>query len=759
MAKDKDRENNGSKKVFFKDKRIQRIFIAVVTIILAFLIVLNGATPKKYKVTLGEASEYDILSPRDIVNTVNTEENARKAASEVSPDIKEIPNAPIEVINSVDRLFFLINEVQKSYEDGISSIDVYRGSNSYEQRASDELNKVKTAFEEGIAELGIVLEDGQMDYVISKANEEDINNFEAVIRSHVSEAMKKDITEGNLKERVNELKDGIFNSELKYELKNVALSISDFILKPNRAVDDELTRAKKAVAYNDPGNIETIKKGQRILSAGDIVTKDKLQVLEDLNLLETTSRFDFSFAGGILVVLLLLSLMLILYMHNFCKKVYYNRSNLILLSILILMMLLIARWVHEYSTLIIPIFIATMLISILLDLRLAIVVNVVLTISISLMINNDFKFIYMALITGIFSAFIVSKANQRNRLSLAGIVVSVINVLLIAAINIIYKTGWETALKECALVFVNGIMSMVFTIGLLPFLESTFNIITPLRLIELANPNQPLLKRLLMEAPGTYHHSLMVGNLAEAGTEAVGGNALLARVGAYFHDIGKLKRPNFFIENQMNGNPHDRMTANLSALVITSHIHDGNEMTKKYKIPLPIRDIILQHHGTTLVAYFYHKAKKTEKAENVEEANFRYDGVKPTSKEAAVVMMADSVEAAVRSMTDKTEGKIEGLIRKIIKDKLDDGQFDHCSLTLKDLDNIAKAFMKVFSGVFHAREEYPDIKKKGDILENVHNEDVSEHGNEQAESSEHISEDEHLTTQKEEVSRFLRRKG
>ncbi|WP_243467263.1 HDIG domain-containing metalloprotein [Acetivibrio straminisolvens] len=155
----------------------------------------------------------------------------------------------------------------------------------------------------------------------------------------------------------------------------------------------------------------------------------------------------------------------------------------------------------------------------------------------------------------------------------------------------------------------NGIMSMVITIGVLPFLESTFNIITPLRLLEFANPNQPLLKRLLMEAPGTYHHSLMVGNLAEAGTEAIGGNALLARVGAYFHDIGKLKKPNFFIENQMNGNPHDMMTANLSALIITSHIHDGNEMAKKYKIPLPIRDIILQHHGTTLVAYFYHKPK------------------------------------------------------------------------------------------------------------------------------------------------------
>jgi len=186
----------------------------------------------------------------------------------------------------------------------------------------------------------------------------------------------------------------------------------------------------------------------------------------------------------------------------------------------------------------------------------------------------------------------------------------------------------------------------------------------------------------------------------------------------------------------MSGNPHDDMTANLSALVITSHIHDGNEMAKKYKIPLPIRDIILQHHGTTLVKYFYHKAKTTEKLENVEEENFRYDGVKPTTKEAAVVMLADSVEAAVRSMPDKTEAKIEELIRKIIKDKLDDGQLDNCSLTLKDLDSIAKAFMKVFSGVFHSREEYPDIKKKEDSVEDVNNENEQKDQNPKTESLE-----------------------
>ena len=174
----------------------------------------------------------------------------------------------------------------------------------------------------------------------------------------------------------------------------------------------------------------------------------------------------------------------------------------------------------------------------------------------------------------------------------------------------------------------------------------------------------------------------MVGNLAEVAARQIGGNALLARVGAYFHDVGKLKRPNFFKENQMSENPHDRITPNLSTLVITSHTKDGEQLALKYKLPRAIRDIIVQHHGTTLVAYFYHKAKQGEKGIEVKESNFRYEGPRPQSKEAAVVLLADSVEAAVRSLPDKTKGKIEGLIRKIIKDKLDDGQLDNCDLTL-----------------------------------------------------------------------------
>ena len=253
----------------------------------------------------------------------------------------------------------------------------------------------------------------------------------------------------------------------------------------------------------------------------------------------------------------------------------------------------------------------------------------------------------------------------------------------------------------------NGILSAVGAIGLLPYLETVFGITSSIRLLELSNPNHPLLRKLLLEAPGTYHHSMMVGNLGEAAAEAVGADPLLTRVGSQYHDIGKTKRPYFFVENQFSGvNPHDKISPTLSTLIITSHVKDGVEMARQHKLPKVLVDFIREHHGTDLVKYFYHRAK--ESGQDVSEDDFRYPGPKPQSKETAIVMLADSVEAAVRSMPKPTPGRIEGLVRKIIKERLADGQLDESNITLRDLDLIADAFVKVLTGMYHHRVEYPD---------------------------------------------------
>jgi len=234
--------------------------------------------------------------------------------------------------------------------------------------------------------------------------------------------------------------------------------------------------------------------------------------------------------------------------------------------------------------------------------------------------------------------------------------------------------------------------------------------LSSMKLIELSNPNHPLLRKILTEAPGTYHHSLMVANLSEAACEAIGANGLLARVASYYHDIGKTKRPRYFIENQMGGNPHDHLSPQLSKNIIISHVTDGVAILKKYNMPKEIIDIAEQHHGTTLLKYFYHKAK--QQSDFVLEEEFRYRGPKPQTKEAAIISIADSVEAAVRSLSNPSKEKIEKVVRGIIADRLQDNQLNECNITLRELELVAQSLCETLNGVFHSRIEYPEMRKE-----------------------------------------------
>ena len=259
------------------------------------------------------------------------------------------------------------------------------------------------------------------------------------------------------------------------------------------------------------------------------------------------------------------------------------------------------------------------------------------------------------------------------------------------------------------IVFFGAIMASIICVGLQPVFETGFNLVTPSKLIELSNPNQPLLRRLMIETPGTYHHSMIVANLAEAAAEAIGADALLARVGAYYHDIGKLIRPVYFKENQIGENPHDKTDPRVSTAILTEHTRDGVELAKKHHLPEAIIDMICQHHGDTPVMYFYAKTVKQMGEENVDLNDFRYDGPKPQTAEAAILMLSDTVEAAVRSVLGKgqTLEEAEGLIKTLMKDKLDDNQLDNSGLGIHELEIIRKAFIKVFHGMYHERVAYP----------------------------------------------------
>lgn len=743
---------------FLGNKQVKRALLGAATLLVSFLIVQNGAAPERYDIKLGEISQYDITAPRDVENVILTIKRAEDTAEAEPPVLKRDNSVPIFVVSQLDDLFSAVEKAREIYTNGktgtveetgedtransqsnnqsnnqpnnqANSQVNNQGNNKSDSQESNQENRENNQEKNGTFEnavrlvvetstkMGIPMTYDLAGYLVSEPDASTYNEFRTGIRNIIGDAMAGDITKENLAQKVAELESRLNALYISDELKDSAAVIVRTLIRPNSTIDEEATRDRRLEVYNNMlAQKVMIKKGARILSIGDTVTEDKLQVLEELNLLDS-DEFDYVFSAGILLFLSMLGALLVLYLKKFCTRVYDRLNELIVISIIIIIMLGAARVISGYSPLLIPVFIAPMLISILLDIRLAVILNLILTVAVSLFTEGNFTFITMAIISGSMTPFIVSRANQRSTLSATGLLVALINVLVIGFMGMIGKSDLRSIASDSILAAVNGVVSIVITIGLLPFMESAFNIITPLKLLELANPNQPLIKRLLMEAPGTYHHSLMVGNLAEVAAEAIGGNALLARVGAYYHDIGKVKRPNFFGENQLAENPHDRMSPNLSTLVITSHTDDGVEMAKKYKIPSAIRDIIGQHHGTTLVAYFYHKAKKENRENTIKEEDFRYHGPRPGSREAAVVMLADSVEAAVRSMPDKTVGKIEGLVRKIIKDKLDDGQLDQCDITLKDLDEIAKAFMQVFSGFFHARERYPEIKPDRKVTE------------------------------------------
>ncbi|MBW1801530.1 MAG: HDIG domain-containing protein, partial [Deltaproteobacteria bacterium] len=271
--------------------------------------------------------------------------------------------------------------------------------------------------------------------------------------------------------------------------------------------------------------------------------------------------------------------------------------------------------------------------------------------------------------------------------------------------------------------FVGGLLAGVIATGILPLIEMSFGSTTDIKLLELANLDQPLLRDLMVQAPGTYHHSVITSNMVEATAKAVNANPLLARVSAYYHDIGKMKKPLYFIENQMGGeNKHEKLAPSMSSLILISHVKDGVELARENKIGREIIDIIQQHHGTSLISFFYQKAKdrmvvKGGKATDIKEEDFRYPGPKPQTKEAGLVMLADMVEAAARSLVDPAPARIQGLVQKIINKVFSDGQLDECELTLKDLHEIAKSFNKTLSGIFHQRVEYPEmvtrIAKKG----------------------------------------------
>ncbi len=391
------------------------------------------------------------------------------------------------------------------------------------------------------------------------------------------------------------------------------------------------------------------------------------------------------------------------------RKLSLEKYNLLNLALLFLISFVISYYITRkgWSIFCIPFSLIPMLVTLLFNnLEISLLMTLATSVSLASILGSSFQVGLLALISGILSSILIVGSRKRTTIIRAGFMVGVAQVVCLIFID----RFWIGLTQRYLMLFLNGIVSSIILLGILPVFEYLFKTITNISLLELADFNHPLLQRMILEAPGTYHHSLVVGNLSESACNAVGANALLARIGAYYHDIGKLPKAEYFSENQnINESKHDRLSPTMSKLIIMNHVKEGVELAKKYKLNPALIDFMLQHHGKSLVYYFYRQALESlEEDQEVKEEGFRYPGPKPNTKETAIVLLADSVEAATRALRDPSPAKIEEVVHKIINNKFIDGQLDECDLTLKDLEKISEIFIRILSGIYRARVAYPE---------------------------------------------------
>ncbi|MEX1211457.1 MAG: HDIG domain-containing metalloprotein [Balneolaceae bacterium] len=458
-----------------------------------------------------------------------------------------------------------------------------------------------------------------------------------------------------------------------------------------------------------------VAQGQVIVRRGDIVDEEVANMLRSL----ASARADnatalergFRFLGeGI--ILLVTTLFFLFYLFLYRRKIF-DASSMFLLVFLVLGLIVIASGIvyqlDDLSPYLVPVAIAPLILTIIFDSRVGLLATITLAIITATYHDHQADYLIATIIACSYGVFSVRDINKRTQFFVTTPLVVFIGYLLVTSGFALSRYGgWETWINQLTWISINSVF-ILFTYPLILFFEKTFNVTTDFTLLELSDTNLPLLKELMTKAPGTFHHSLQVANLAESAASAIGANALLTRTGALYHDIGKMNKPGYFIENQTGVNEHNKLKPRMSALVIKAHVSDGVKMAKEYDLPETLIKFIQTHHGSSIIRYFYEKAKsEAEQESDVHEEDFRYDGPTPFSRETGILMLADSTEAASRAMKDPTYSKLENLIQRIVDGHLQEGQLDHCPLTLQEIDIIKKSFLKILLGVYHSRIEYPD---------------------------------------------------
>ncbi|HHY06650.1 MAG TPA: HDIG domain-containing protein [Clostridia bacterium] len=680
----------------WKNRRIKKIGWFIVLFLGILSIFALHFLPNDLPVKEGQVSPKTIKAPQTI-----TFEDTTKTAER-----RKIAEERIEEVYLLDRsiLMQMEQELEKNFDNLILLLSREDLSNIEKMQVLQE----EYNLQEGTVRALVSLDSNTLKSLSLEAT--------SLLKSH----WQTGVRDFEVEEKKTNIYTQIDLLNITVPYKNLLKAVFNKIeFKANYLKDEAATlRARQEASQNEGVVMVTVRKGQKIVGEGEVVTAEHLEVLQALGYKKSVAPYLTLL--GVVIFTLLVFVLTKFYLKHYRKDLYHKEINLVLLGLLVFLTLLLAKVISSINIssnleiakmvgYLIPVATVSMLIALLLDTTLAIFITILLSFFVGILTGNQLPYAVNAFVGGLVGIYSVGKFNQRFDWVKAGLFIACAEVVCIFSLGLMNNDTWSILLIGSSFGIINGIFSSIFAYGSLPFLESGFEVTTSARLLELANPNQPLLKRLLIEAPGTYHHSILVGNLGEAAADLVGADSLLVRVGAYYHDIGKLKRPYFFIENQLGGeNPHEKLSPPLSTLIITSHSKDGVEIARQHNLPPVVIDLIAQHHGTSLVTYFYHKALEIGNSDNVNENEYRYNGSKPQTKEAAIIMLADSVEAAVRSIPAPSSGKIEGLVRKLIKERLEDGQLEESPLTFKDLNLIANAFTRILNGIFHNRIEYPE---------------------------------------------------
>lgn len=697
-----------------RNNRLLCIISGVLCYAAVLMIMLDAVAPQKYRVKPGEVSRSTITATKDVMDQVSYEAACKAARDSVSAIYRIDDEKRVSVINAVTDDFAKV-------EDARAQAIAQRNDWLKENPGSTaEQHQFSSAFINMlIGNLNISCSAEEM-LVIINTNQQDIESVAAFIKRRINNIMASGLSEEELIGERNAIAAALNNeySTVSAKIKTVAERILEKELVANYSLDETATdEAKLAAAAEVSQGSYLYKKGQTIVRSGDLVTQAHVAMLEQLGMLEN-DNVDIKLYLGVALLTLTVLLILGFYIAVYEPKMIQTPKKVLMLAILTVLSVLYSALIYPYQPGLAQIAICTVLVAVLLKPRVALVSNMALSVLLGVMATSGeaaqsqgVSTLIVSLIAGTAAVYLCKKPMHRMRIMLSGLVIGVTGGLTSVFIGMVFSSEIKAVLLSALWPALAGVISAVLCVGTLPVWEAVFDVLTPTKLLEITNPNQPLLRRLAIEAPGTHHHSIVVANLAESGAQAIGADIMLTRAGAYYHDVGKLAAPEAYTENQDEKlkSFHSMLLPAESAAIIRMHPTEGYELAQKYKLPKEICNIILEHHGTALVGYFY--AKALEMFDDVNRADFMYPGPKPRSKEAAIIMLADSAEAAVRSLPDKSPECVREKINQILNDRISDGQFDECDISMLELRKLAAEFTQALSGVHHSRIEYPDLKK------------------------------------------------